>query len=51
VISTFEETRSGWLRADLVGRVQATTNKPVMHVISEGEGEAATPPSGEEQVS
>ena len=37
VISTFPETRSGWLRADLVGRVQAATNKPVHHVISDGE--------------
>jgi DNA-binding LacI/PurR family transcriptional regulator len=35
VISTFPETRSGWLRSDLVGRVQATTGKPVQHVISE----------------
>src|ERR671924_600938 len=37
VISTFPETRSGWLRADLVGRVQASTGKPVEHVISEEE--------------
>jgi hypothetical protein len=36
VISTFPETRSGWLRADLVGRVQASTGKPVEHVVSEG---------------
>ena len=35
VISTFPETRSGWLRSDLVGRVQATTGKPVEHVVSE----------------
>jgi hypothetical protein len=35
VISTFPETRSGWLRADLVGRVQASTGKPVEHVVSE----------------
>jgi hypothetical protein len=35
VISTFPETRSGWLRGDLVGRVQASTRKPVEHVISE----------------
>src|SRR5918994_2129728 len=35
VISTFPETRSGWLRADLVGRVQASTGKPVEHIVSE----------------
>jgi hypothetical protein len=35
VISTFEETRSGWLRNNLIGRVQATTQKPVIHVVSE----------------
>jgi monomeric type NADP-dependent isocitrate dehydrogenase len=38
VISTFPETRSGWLRGDLIGRVRATTGKPVEHVVSEGEG-------------
>ena len=35
VISTFPETRSGWLRGDLIGRVQTSTNKPVEHVVSE----------------
>jgi len=35
VISTFPETRSGWLRGDLVGRVEASTGKPVEHVVSE----------------
>jgi len=35
VISTFPETRSGWMRSDLVGRVQASTGKPVEHVVSE----------------
>jgi hypothetical protein len=35
VISTFPETRSGWLRADLIGRVQASTGKPVEHVVAE----------------
>jgi hypothetical protein len=38
VISTFPETRSGWLRSDLVGRVQGSTSKPVHHVVSDGEG-------------
>ncbi len=36
VISTFPETRSGWLRGDLIGRVKASTGKPVEHVVSEG---------------
>lgn len=35
VISTFPETRSGWLRADLVGRVEASTGKPVEHIVSD----------------
>jgi hypothetical protein len=35
VISTFPETRSGWLRGDLIGRVEASTGKPVEHVVSE----------------
>jgi hypothetical protein len=39
VISTFPETRSGWLRGDLIGRVQSSTGKPVEHVVS-GEEEA-----------
>jgi hypothetical protein len=38
VISTFPETRSGWLRGDLIGRVEASTGKPVEHVVSEGSG-------------
>jgi uncharacterized protein YciI len=37
VISTFPETRSGWLRADLIGRVEQSTGKPVEHVVSEEE--------------
>jgi hypothetical protein len=37
VISTFPETRSGWLRGDLIGRVQSSTGKPVEHVVSEEE--------------
>ncbi len=37
VISTFPETRSGWLREDLVGRVESSTDKPVHHVVSEPE--------------
>jgi hypothetical protein len=34
VISTLPETRSGWLRSDLIGRVEASTGKPVEHVVS-----------------
>jgi hypothetical protein len=34
IISTFEPERSGWLRADLVGRVQSATGKPVEHVVA-----------------
>ena len=37
VISTLPETRSGWLRAGLIDRVQETTNKPVHHVVGEEE--------------
>jgi len=33
VISTFAETKSGWLRADLVERVRRATGKPVEHVL------------------
>jgi hypothetical protein len=33
VISTFPATRSGWLRSDLLRRVQASTDKPVHHVV------------------
>jgi hypothetical protein len=39
VISTFPETRSGWLRSDLVGRVQSSTTKPVEHVVVDEEAE------------
>jgi hypothetical protein len=33
VISTFPETKSGWLRADLIERVRRATGKPVEHVV------------------
>jgi hypothetical protein len=35
VISTFPDTRSGWLRTDLIERVRRTTGKPVEHVVHE----------------
>lgn len=41
VISTFPETRSGWLRGDLIERVRSATPKPVEHVVvSEEEARA-----------
>jgi hypothetical protein len=33
VISTFPGERSGWLRGDLIARVQGTTSKPIEHVV------------------
>ena len=30
--------RSGWMRADLIGRVKRATNCPVEHVVVEGSG-------------
>jgi len=33
VISTLAETRSGWLRTDLIERVRSATGKPVEHVV------------------
>jgi hypothetical protein len=33
VISTFPETKSGWLRADLIDRVRRATGKDVEHVV------------------
>lgn len=33
VISTFPQTKSGWLRADLIDRVRRSTGKPVEHVV------------------
>ena len=41
VISTFPETKSGWLREDLIERVRRSTGKPVEHVVHH-EPEAAT---------
>lgn len=33
VISTFSETKSGWLRSDLIERVRRSSGKPVEHVV------------------
>jgi hypothetical protein len=35
VISTFSETKSGWLRADLIERLRRSSGKPVEHVVHE----------------
>ena len=37
VISTYPETRSGWLRSDLVERVRKAAGKPVTHIVSQPE--------------
>ena len=42
VISTFPATRSGWLRSDLIGRVEASTDKPVHHVVATEGAETAS---------
>jgi hypothetical protein len=41
LISTFPETKSGWLRADLIERVRRTTNLPVEHVVQEDPSDTA----------
>jgi hypothetical protein len=41
VISTFAETKSGWLRSDLIDRVQRTTGKPVEHVVHQDAASSA----------
>jgi hypothetical protein len=42
VISTFSETKSGWMRSDLVERVRRATGKPVEHVVQRDPAKAAT---------
>src|SRR4051795_2046917 len=46
IISTFEPERSGWLRADLVGRVRSATGKPVEHIVA---GSTSSPSAQEGQ--
>jgi hypothetical protein len=46
IISTFEPERSGWLRADLVGRVRSATGKPVEHVVA-GQTQSTTSQEGQ----
>ena len=33
VVSTFPETRSGWMRSDLIERLRNATHKPIEHVV------------------
>jgi hypothetical protein len=37
VVSTFPETKSGWMRADLIERVRRATDKPVEHIVHDVE--------------
>jgi hypothetical protein len=41
VISTFPETKSGWLRADLIERIRRTTNLPVEHIVHQDTSDTA----------
>ena len=41
VISTFPATRSGWLRSDLIKRLQGATAVPIEHVVVDLEAEKA----------
>jgi hypothetical protein len=43
VISTLPNERSGWLRADLISRVQGATGAPVEHVVVELPSAASAP--------
>lgn len=46
IISTFAPEKSGWLRADLVGRVRGATGKPVEHVVA-GESRSTSSQEGQ----
>jgi hypothetical protein len=43
VISTLPDERSGWLRADLIERVQSATSAPVEHVVVDLQPTTAAP--------
>jgi hypothetical protein len=43
VISTLPDARSGWMRANLIERVQSATSAPVEHVVSDVESPTAAP--------
>ena len=43
IVSTFPEATSGWLRRNVVGRIESGSELPVKHVVSEpAEAEAPT---------
>ena len=35
IVSTFPEATSGWLRRDVVGRIESGSELPVKHVVTE----------------
>ncbi len=39
VISTYPETRSGWLRSDLIDRIRSATRLPVTHIVADIDAE------------
>jgi hypothetical protein len=39
IISTYPETRSGWMRRDLIDRVRQATNRPVTHIVNDIDSE------------
>src|SRR3954452_5467720 len=41
IISTHPETRSGWLRRDLIERVKQATRRPVEHVVVDDPADAS----------
>jgi len=43
IISTLPETRSGWMRADLISRVRKASNVEVEHIVAEHEPAGKTP--------
>jgi uncharacterized protein (DUF302 family) len=45
IVSTFPQARSGWLRRDVIGRIEGQTGLPVRHVVVEpAEAETAVAP-------
>jgi hypothetical protein len=43
IISTHPKAKSGWMRADLVGRVRRSTSLPVEHIVVDLEAEKSAP--------
>jgi hypothetical protein len=39
VISTYPETRSGWLRSDLIERIRSASRLPVTHIVADIDAE------------